>query len=777
MKIFRFKSITMKIAVMVFTMSALLSLILIYAYSQAMKGLLVDFVQENSSLNAKRYSDVIEFWFNERIHDMNVYANNTAVENVDVSKANKYLKDVLEKDKTKYAMFFLVDSYGNYRTIDNLQFGSIQNNPDFSRVMKGESMISDLVLERAQGSIDVIVPIYGSNNSIVGALGGIINLSEVEKSIKDAQTKIFYNRNIFIIDNYGVLVQYLQRNLESNGYENAAGGMLNSKEGFIKFKNNNGEQYLYFFTMPNTEGWKIVSQVSAEELNKPLNAATWMFGILGTGAIIFATMLSIIVARTISRPIIKLQRLFNTAAAGDLSVRAEYKSKDEVGKAAESFNIMMDTLSKMTYYDAVTELPNLNFFNNQLDLEIKHRQVDKRKLGIMIISIDRFKKINNMFGYDIGDKLLKEIAGRISVGLKEVGVACRASGDEFMLFTSEINEEKDIVQVARKILKDIKKPWAIDEYEGYVSASIGVAIFPNDGKTSYELIKNAGIAKTRAKELSGDKYELYNQAINEALKEQLTLDNLLHNALEREEFIIYYQPLVCVSTGKIVGAEALIRWNSPELGMVSPAKFIPIVEANGLIIPIGEWVLKEACIRNRYWHSLGFSDMVVSVNVSAYQFEKEDFVESVERILKETQLEPQHLELEITEGLAMNNVEDKINKLNLLKKMGIKIAIDDFGTGYSSLSYLKRFPVDSLKIDQSFVKDIPENASSTAIASTIVSMGNNLKMEIIAEGVETREQFEFVKKEKCNLAQGYFFSKPIEAKQFEIILKEEICFS
>ena len=776
-KKFRFSSITMKIAVMVLTVSILLSLILMYTYGQVVRGLLVDFLQQNSSLSAKRYSDVIEIWFNERIHEMTVYANNTAIEEMDLPKSKVFLNNIREKDKGKYYMFFLVDSYGNYRTIDEKSFGSIQSSPYFSKVMKGEAIISDLISEGYESKASVLVPIYGRNNAVVGALGAIVDLSDVEKNIKETKLKAFYNKHIFIVDKHGDFVGYLQRNAELDGYEKAIKDIPSDKEGSIKYNDSKGEQYLYYFTMANTDGWKIVSQVSFEELYRPARIAMSMLGALGAAAIVIATIMSVFVAKTISKPIITLQRLFNTAAGGDLTVRSEYRSRDEIGKAAESFNIMMDTLSKMTYYDTITELPNLNFFNSKLELEINHRHEDKKKLGILIISIDRFKKINDMFGYDIGDKLLKEIASRISIGLGERGVACRASGDEFMIFISQINEEKNIVQVARKILQDIKKPWVIDEYEGYVSASIGIAIYPNDGEESSEIIKNAGSAKSKAKELGGDKYELYNPAINEALKEQLIFDNLLHNALERGEFVVYYQPLICVASGRIIGAEALIRWNSPELGMVSPARFIPIIEANGLIIPIGEWVLREACIKNKYWHSEGFKDMIVSVNVSVFQFEKEDFIESVERILKEVQLEPQYLELEITEGLAMNNVEDKINKLNLLKEMGVKIAIDDFGTGYSSLSYLKSLPADSLKIDQSFVKDIPENANSTAIASTIVSMGNNLNMEIIAEGVETREQFEFVKKEKCSMAQGYFFSRPIEARQFEMILHQEICFS
>jgi len=523
----------------------------------------------------------------------------------------------------------------------------------------------------------------------------------------------------------------------------------------------------------------VVKQVLAKSMEgySTLRAAMQILGGLGLLAIIFSTIMSIFVARSLSKPIIKLHRLFNMAAAGDLTVRSEYESNDEIGKVAKSFNVMMDTISKMTYYDTLTDLPNLSFFNNRLNTEIKHRQIDKKKLGVIIISIDKFKKINDMFGYIIGDKLLQEIAIRITHCIGERGIVCRASGDEFMLFISELNVEKDIVKIAGNLLTKIKKTWIIDEYEGYVTASIGISIYPNDGLVSSDLVNNAAIAKSRAKELGGDKFELNNPTINEALKEQLTLDNLLYNALYRKEFIVHYQPLISVATGKIVGAEALIRWNSPELGMVSPAKFIPIAEANGLIISIGEWVLREACYKNKYWHTLGFNDMIVSVNVSAQQFETEDFIEKIDKILRDTGLEPRYLELEITEGLAMNNVEDKIQKLNLLKKMGIKIAIDDFGTGYSSLSYLKRFPIDSLKIDQSFVKDIPENASSTAIAATIVSMGNNLHMEIIAEGVETREQFEFVKKEKCSKAQGYFFSKPIEASQLELILKNNICFT
>jgi len=774
---FKFKSIAMKIAVMVLTVSILLSAMLIYASAVVVKQMLVKSIEENGSLNAQRYNDVIELWFNERIHEMTVYANSSEIKTMDFTKSQAYLNHIRESNKEKYYTFFISDISGNYRSIDEKHSGNIKNKQYVEKVIKGQTMISNISVEGLRDKICIAIPIHGTDNSIIGILGAVVEMSEIQKNIKEVMNGDVYNTRTYIVDKDGYIAVKLTKNIETKTYESILKDISNSKEGFIEFKEGKSEQYLYYFTMPNTDGWKIVSQVSIKELYSPVRTAMQILGGVGLLAIIFATIMSIFAGRTLSKPIIKLNKLFNKAAKGELTVRAEYKSKDEIGKVAESFNIMMDTISKMTYYDSLTGLPNLNFFNNRLDTEINHRKVDKKKLGVAIISIDKFKKINDMFGYIIGDKLLQEIGLRISHCIGERGIVCRASGDEFMLFISELNVEKDIVKMAGNLLKIIKRTWIIDEYEGYVTASIGISIYPNDGLASSELINNAGIAKSRAKELGGDKFELNNPTINEALKEQLTLDNLLYNALDRKEFIVHYQPLISVNTGKVVGAEALIRWNSPELGMVSPAKFIPIAEANGLIISIGEWVLREACYKNTYWHSLGFNDMIVSVNVSTQQFDTEDFINKIDRILKETGLEPQYLELEITEGLAMNDVEDKIEKLNLLKKMGIKIAIDDFGTGYSSLSYLKKFPVDSLKIDQSFVKDIPENASSTAIAATIVSMGNNLHMEIIAEGVETREQFEFIKKEKCSKAQGYFFSKPIEASQLELILKNNICYT
>jgi len=368
--------------------------------------------------------------------------------------------------------------------------------------------------------------------------------------------------------------------------------------------------------------------------------------------------------------------------------------------------------------------------------------------------------------------LLKEIAVNLKDKFGKNHMVSRLSGDEFIIFAHEYGSHSNSSNLAEDILEIFRQPWNIENHEFYITASIGIATYPEDGQTEEEIIKNAGIAKSKVKETGGDNFKFYNKEMNEKLKEQVTLDTLLHNALENNEFELYYQPLISLKTKKIDAVEALIRWNSRELGMMPPGKFIPRIEETGLIVPIGRWILSEACRQSKLWQQQGLKPIYISVNVSANQFEQKDFVEMVEDIIKETGLNPKYLELEITEGVAMDNVEDKIRKLRELKNLGVKIAIDDFGTGYSSLNYLRRFPIDNLKIDQSFVRDI-NNDSAKSIVSTIVSIGKNLNLGLIAEGVETEEQLKFMTMEQCDKIQGFIFSKPMNKDCFTEMLSED----
>ncbi len=427
----------------------------------------------------------------------------------------------------------------------------------------------------------------------------------------------------------------------------------------------------------------------------------------------------------------------------------------------------------LAYYDALTGLPNRMLFNDRLTLAIAHARRNKQKLAIMFLDLDRFKTINDTLGYAVGDRLLQGVAERLKNYLRGEDTLARLGSDRFMLLLPGIIQVEDVAKIAQKLLEAFKRPFHFGDHELYVAASIGITLYPNDGEDIQTLMKNADTALYRAKEQGRDTYQFYTPSMNATALERLKLENSLRRALEREEFVIYYQPQVSLSTGEIVGVEALVRWQHPDLGMVPPMQFIPLAEETGLIVPLGLWVLREACAQNKAWQKSGLPALCMAVNISARLFKQPDLVETIARILKETQLDPNYLELELTEGTIMENAEAAIKTLHQLKEMGVHLSIDDFGTGYSSLSYLKRFPIDTLKIDRSFVWDITTDPDDAAITVLIINMAHNLGLKVVAEGVETKEQLEFLRSHHCDLFQGYLFSQPISAEAFIKLLQEE----
>jgi EAL domain-containing protein (putative c-di-GMP-specific phosphodiesterase class I) len=349
----------------------------------------------------------------------------------------------------------------------------------------------------------------------------------------------------------------------------------------------------------------------------------------------------------------------------------------------------------------------------------------------------------------------------------------RFDSNEFAILLTKIKDTQDIINTANNLNKALKKPIAGKETDFHITFSIGISFFPNDGEDAQTLLKNAGAALSRAKDHGSDNYQFYTADMNAKAVKRLTLENNLRRALERDEFEIYYQPKVNINTKKIVGMEALVRWRHPELGFISPSEFIPLAEDTGLIVPLSEWILRQACAQNKLWFDEGFP-LNVAVNLSARQFQQQDLAQTILKIIEETGLEPGNLDLEITESSIMKNAEAAIKTLEELKKTGIRISIDDFGTGYSSLGYLKRLPIDILKIDRSFVQDVTSNPDDAARVMAIVTLAHNLRLKVVAEGVETEDQFKFLQLLKCDECQGYLFSEPVTAEKFRKLLDEEI---
>jgi diguanylate cyclase (GGDEF)-like protein len=430
-------------------------------------------------------------------------------------------------------------------------------------------------------------------------------------------------------------------------------------------------------------------------------------------------------------------------------------------------------LDHLASYDALTDLPNRILFEDRLTQALVLAQRSQQTLGMLFLSLDRFKKVNDTLGHAAGDRLLQEVALRLSGCIREGDTVARFEGDEFALLLTPIGGTKDVVEIIYRINEMLNSPFILDAQELFITASIGISLYPDDGADAHTLLKNAGAALYRAKEQGGGNYQFYAADMNAKAVKRLALENSLRRALEKKEFEVYYQPRVDTSTGQVVGVEALVRWQHPELGLLSPAEFIPLAEDTGLIVPLGEWVLETACAQSKSWQKAGFTPLSVAVNMSARQFQQQNLSLCVARILQETGLDAHYLDLELTESAIMKNAESAVRTLTELKEMGVKIAIDDFGTGYSSLGYLKRLPIDVLKIDKSFVRDATTDPDDAALVMAIIALAHNLRLKVIAEGVETEEQRRFLHLLRCDEWQGYLYSKPLPARAFTELLSQE----
>lgn len=424
------------------------------------------------------------------------------------------------------------------------------------------------------------------------------------------------------------------------------------------------------------------------------------------------------------------------------------------------------TIKFMAYYDTLTGLPNRNQFRNHLN-EVLHQQLNKMH-AVMFLDLDRFKIINDTKGHSVGDIILRKVAGRLEKAVQNEGLVSRQGGDEFIIILEDVDKE-NASQVAKRILYEFSNPFEVNNEEFYVTPSIGISIYPTDGSDEETLIKNADTAMYQAKDCGKNNYQFYSNNLDGISTWKMKLENWLRRAMEHNQMTLHYQPQLDLGTGKIVGVEALIRWNHPEYGYIAPSEFIPLAEETGLIVPLGKWILREACERRKTWKDAGFSDFPIAVNISVRQFQDEHIIQFISDMLEEVGLEANYLELEINESL-MQNLENSTIILNQLKSLGVLLSVDDFGTGYSSLSYLKHLPIDKIKIDKSFVDDIIYHSNQGMMVKTIIDMGMNLKFTVIAEGIETEEQVKFLTRNACQIGQGYYYSKPLTAEKLEEFL-------
>jgi diguanylate cyclase (GGDEF)-like protein len=536
----------------------------------------------------------------------------------------------------------------------------------------------------------------------------------------------------------------------------------------------------------------------------------------GGALIVFIGALGVGLSRQLIQPLQAITEAVMRIDHGDYTARVTFMNQDELGLLSYAFNRMAGTVQEslkalrthgdvleqrvadrtaelrvanaalqaeieerrrslerseyLAYYDSLTGLPNRAMFSKLLEASIGQAQAAHGELGLLFVDLDRFKVINDTLGHTAGDLLLQETAQRLKACLREGDAAARLGGDEFVVILRDLRNTGEVETVARKVLATASRPFVALGQEFHVTASVGVSLYPKDGVDERSLMKNADLAMYHAKDEGKNNFQFYSPRLSESTFERLTMEAALRQALDRAEFELFYQPKIDVTTGAVGGMEALLRWRHPELGMVSPARFIPLAEETGLILPIGKWVLKTACAQNVAWNGATGRPLCIAVNLSARQFADDRLFGDVVEVLRETGLAPELLELEITESMLMRDIDKAIDVLTQLKAMGVRIAIDDFGTGYSSLSNLKKFPVDTIKVDRSFVRDLPGCSEDRSITEAIIAMGRALSLTVVAEGVETDAQADFLRTHACDEFQGFLFSKPLSGAEFEKLL-------
>jgi diguanylate cyclase (GGDEF)-like protein len=430
-----------------------------------------------------------------------------------------------------------------------------------------------------------------------------------------------------------------------------------------------------------------------------------------------------------------------------------------------------DRVHHIAFHDDLTSLPNRLMLNQRLDRALSRHRRSGSQLAILFMDLDRFKVINDSLGHEVGDMLLRQVADRLRAQSREGDTVARMGGDEFVVLVENRDDLNDISACARRLVEELSAPYLLGKKDCHVTLSIGISVFPSDGSDSQALLKAADVAMYRAKDLGRNNYQYYLPSMNVHTLERLELESDLSRALERGEFLLHYQPKVEIATGLITGTEALLRWKHPVRGLVPPLDFISLAEETGLIVPIGEWVLATACAQNKRWQDMGLTKLGISVNLSARQFSDSMLLTKLTRIIRASGLDPASLELEITESVVMSRGECAVGVLEQLKSIGVRIAIDDFGTGYSSLGYLKRFPIDTIKVDRSFIRDIPADSGDKKIARAIIAMAHALRLEVVAEGVENSEQLKFLRAQHCDAVQGYFLFRPLPVDEVTNALK------
>ncbi|TCS75097.1 diguanylate cyclase (GGDEF)-like protein [Effusibacillus lacus] len=663
---------------------------------------------------------------------------------------------------------------------------SFSGNPIFQEAKQGKKpYISDVFKAPTGRNVIVLsIPLMNRQNEVERVVTLQVRIEE-----NNLFSLVFQNHNlgaggyVYIVDRNGVIISHPQKERigESVKSNPVVQKVLQQQSGYQWVVNTKGApMYASFAYIPQLS-WGVVAQVPESEIYEPFYKFRSNLFVLSLLTLIPLSVLTAFYAKQTIFPIRRLQQAVAEVEKGNYEQYVEHTDKTELGELSSKFNDMIKTIREsrerirhQAFHDSLTGLPNRTLFKEDLGKYLVEADVGNQQVAVLFFDLDGFKMVNDSLGHKVGDMLLVEVGKRLERLPKYSDTTYRVGGDEFIVIIPDVASKDEVERSAKEILAIIAPPFYLEGREIFISASIGISIYPTDGKDADTLVKHADIAMYRAKEQGKNNYCLFMEGMHSYVQRKIYLTNCLRKAIGFDELLVHYQPKLNIKTGQITGMEALLRWNHRREGMIPPSEFIPVAEESGLILPIGEWVLRAVCKQMREWQNKGLPPLQVSVNLSARQFQDAHLADKIRKILQDTGLDPSLLELELTESALMKN-EQAVNRvLADLKQIGVSISIDDFGTGYSSLNYLKLFPIDCLKIDRSFIRDIGKDPGDAAITRSIIDLAHNLNLEVVAEGVETPEQLTFMQTNSCDSIQGYLISPPLPADEFEQFLKAKL---
>ncbi len=772
MKRWAFKSIRHRILALFLSIVLLITVFIIGVTSIITRNQVSTLVEENSLLLVQSHAEMIYSFLQERKREIKDLAESPIVKTMNWDIIEPFLQNQISDLESYYVIFFVAAPDGTYDTTLVRQAGNISDREYFQTVLQGHTTISEPVISKSTGrkSIIIAAPITNDFDQIIGIMGLSLGLVEVYQWVANLRVK-HPDSYAFIVDSNGLFVTHpnadliMTRALEDELPESWH-SILQQPSGAVPYTINDSKFKGFFAEIPGTPGWRVIIQVPLDYVEQPVQFLMWRLTGIGIIGVLLVILVGSWFASSISRPIINLKEIFKRGAEGDLTIRADVKSTDEISQTKEYFNRMMDKIGTMTYYDPLTGLPNHEFFLDQLQAALNAQNT----IILMLVGVTNFTEVKHVLGTELAQEVLVKTAERIRALDYEHLIAARTADSEFGIMIPALSQ--DGLQTIMDINDQLRQFLHIGPNNVRVELNVGVAISDEEHLQAQDLMQHAQTALYEAEHSTNGNYRLYDPVTHDALVEKIRLQTELNSAIINQQLTVHYQPVVDLTSGQVVGKEALVRWAHPQRGLLSPGSFIPMAEQSELINEIGAYVLQMACLHHYKWVKKHHRPGWVSVNVSANHFRSPQFPELVQSTLKEYKLPASFLRIEITEDAMLANTADVLRTLTILRDMGIRIAIDDFGTAYSSLEYLTKFAVDTLKIDKTFIDTLDTDPRTEGLVRSMIAMGHNLAMEVIAEGVERCGQLQILQNMGCSAAQGFYFSRPVPWEEYPAVVLE-----